>query len=199
LDDQSPPRFVRAAERFAAAHADDPRLVEVDGKRMPWSTHYHRRLSYWVEALVPHASEALRLAAHCQHIRRWTIARDQYPVGRVGYKRWRTVLARFHAEQAGAILRDLGYTEETVQRVGDLLLKRGLGQDEEVQHFEDAICLVFLENEFAAFARKHDDEKLISILRKTWSKMSPSAQDAARPLAQTLPAPLRALVDAALA
>jgi len=51
------------------------------------------------------------------------------------------------------------------------------------QALEDAACLVFLENEISAFATQHADyprEKFIDILKKTWRKMSPRAQELAR-------------------
>ena len=65
---------------------------------------------------------------------------------------------------------------------------------------EDAACLVFLENEIAGFAEKHagySEEKYVEILRKTWRKMSPAAQEAARALA--LPPAVAALLQRALA
>jgi tRNAThr (cytosine32-N3)-methyltransferase len=64
---------------------------------------------------------------------------------------------------------------------------------------EDAACLVFLENEIGAFAAQHAEyprEKFIEILRKTWRKMSPGAQQAA--LALRLPATIGALVREAV-
>jgi hypothetical protein len=44
---------------------------------------------------------------------------------------------------------------------------------------EDVVCLVFLENYFAEFAREHDEPKLIEIVRKTWKKMSDRGHQAA--------------------
>ena len=38
---------------------------------------------------------------------------------------------------------------------------------------------MFLENYFADFAAKHDEEKLIGILRRTWAKMSAVGREAA--------------------
>ena len=72
-------RFQRAVSHFKAAHYEDPVTVETEGGEVPWSVHYHHRLVAWVRRLEPNASEALLLAAHCQHIRRWTIPRDRYP------------------------------------------------------------------------------------------------------------------------
>jgi len=164
-----------------------------------WSVRYHRRLVAWVERLDPHASEALRLAAHCQHIRRWTRPRSDYPPGLGGYKRWRSDLARFHGDRAEEVLRDVGYDDGLVKRVRALLLKKGLGADPEVQRFEDAICLTFLENEYEAFAAKHDEDALLRILRKTWKKMSPRGQAAALDLAGELSERARSLVERAVA
>jgi hypothetical protein len=48
-----------------------------------------------------------------------------------------------------------------------------------MQMLEDVACLVFLESYFADFAIKHDEGKVIGILRRTWKKMSPRAHAAA--------------------
>ena len=183
-------RFERAVAQFRAAHEADPRSLGDER----WSVRYHRRLVAWVDQLDPDASEALRLAAHCQHIRRWTRPRSDYPEGRGGYKRWRSDLARFHGDEAEAVLRDVGYDDDVIARVRDLLLKKGLKVDHEVQLFEDAICLTFLENEYEDFAAKHDEDKLVTILRKTWKKMSPQGHAVALRLAGQLSEDARALV-----
>jgi hypothetical protein len=185
-------RFAAALARFARAHAEDPRGAV--------SRDYHARLGAWVERLAAPAEpgEALQLAAACQHIRRWTIPRDRFPEGVAGYKRWRSELARFHAGEAAAILAEVGYDEAAIARVRSLLLKKDLKGDAEVQLFEDAICLTFLEGELEAFAVKHDDAKLTGILQKTWAKMSPAGQRAALALVGSLPAELQALVARAV-
>ena len=163
-------KFRRAIERFDAANADDP-----DGEEVI----YARRMSEWLERFEPDASEALKLAARSQHIRRWEIPRNRYPINRAGYHRWRNELAGFQAELAGKILREVGYEEAMVGRVQSLLRKERLKEDAEAQTLEDVICLVFLENYFADFAREHDEQKLIGILRKTWKKMSDRGHEAA--------------------
>jgi len=186
-----------ALSHFDAIHREDARSIEVDGARVPWSVHYHRRLGEWVLRLDPSASVPLRLAAACQHIRRWAIPRTDYEEGRGGYKRWRSDLARMHADVARGVLEEVGYDEVTIARVESLVRKLGLGRDPEVQTFEDAICMVFFEMDFADLAAKHDDEKVIDILRKTWAKMSPAGHEAARALAAGLPERERGLVEAA--
>ena len=168
-----------ALERFARAHREDPRTIDVNGSAVPWSVHYHSRLAHWVERFDPEASLPLRLAAACQHIRRWTVPRTDYEPGRRGYRRWRSDLAQMHARSAREVLSEVGFDEPTIARVETLVRKVGLARDPEVQLFEDAICMVFFETDFADLARKHDDEKLVDILRKTWEKMSPRGREAA--------------------
>ena len=172
------PRLEEAFARFDAANAEDPRRDLVDGVEQSRELLYARRMTETQERFAPEASEAVRLAARCQHIRRWTIPRDDYPDGREGYRRWRTDLARYHADTAGAILRDVGYDDQTVARVGTLLRKERLKADPEVQLLEDVACLVFLQHYLPAFAPRHDADKLTGILRKTWRKMSPRGQAA---------------------
>ncbi len=84
-----------------------------------------------------------------------------------------------HGDTAAEIMQEVGYDDDTIERVRTLLRKRGLKTDPDVQLLEDVICLVFLEHYFHEFAKKHDDEKLIPIVQKTWKKMSEAAHEAA--------------------
>ena len=190
-------RFHQAMHRFDEANGEDPYHEIVDGVAYPKELLYAQRLTSWLEHFAPEASEALRLAARSQHIRRWVIPRDHYPMDRRGYLLWRTTLSKFHADTAAAILRDVGYEEVMIQRVRSLLRKEGLRRDPEVQCLEDVICLVFLENYCAEFAGQHDAAKALSVLRKTWSKMSPRGHEVARTAG--LRAEVQRLIDAALA
>ena len=165
--------FQRAIQKFDSAHLEDPKKISINGEKISWSLHYHQRMTHWVQHLAPEASEPLLLAARSQHIRRWEIPRENYPMDKSGYKRWRKTLAKFHANEVAKILLEIGYEQHTVNRLKELLQKIRLKLDPEVQLLEDAICLVFLENEFSEFAQKHDKKKLIGILQKTWIKMSP--------------------------
>jgi hypothetical protein len=191
------PRERAALERFAAAHGEDTRSIVVDGSAKPWSVHYHERLAHWVRVFDPDASVPLRLAAACQHIRRWELPRAQYDAGRRGYRQWRSDLADKHARTAREVLSDVGYDESTIARVEALIRKVGLARDPEVRLFEDAICMVFFENEYADLAGKHDDEKMIDILRRTWAKMSPQGHAAALALSAGMSDRERRLVERA--
>lgn len=190
------PRFQNAIARFAAVNAQDPTLVEVEGARVPRELAQAARLVAWVEKLEASPSEPLRLAAHCQHIGRFLVPRTSYPNDRTGYLKWRSDLGKFHAEKVVTILKDVGYDEETIERVRRIVRKQGLSTDPDVQTMEDALCLAFLEHEFGEFVEKHDDEKLTDIVLKTWRKMSEKAHEHA--LALPLSGRSRAIVERAL-
>lgn len=181
---------------FDAANAQDPNLEIVDGQSIAKELIYGLRMTAQLHKFCPDASQELQLAARSQHICRWKIPRSDYPMDRQGYKRWRLDLAVFHGETAGSILAANGYTDDVIQRVKDLLLKRSLKRDEEVQTLEDVVCLVFLEFYLDDFAAKHDEEKLIDIIQKTWNKMSEKGHEAALKL--PLSANMLALVTKAL-
>ena len=189
--------FEFALQRIDAANAEDPNTVLVAGESRPAELVYSERMSAMLERLVPEASEALRLAARAQHLRRWTIPRDSYPMDRAGYHRWRGELKRRHAEWASAILIESGVDAETTARVASLIRKENLKTDAETQTLEDVACLVFLKHYAADFAAKHEHPKMIGIVQKTWRKMSEEGQKAA--LALPLEASVRAIVDEALA
>jgi hypothetical protein len=90
-----------------------------------------------------------------------------------------------------------GYDKPMLIRVKDLLLKRSLKRDEEVQVLEDVVWLVFIQYYLEDFATKHDETKLIDIIRKTWNKMSALGHETALKL--PLPDNMLALVGKALA
>jgi hypothetical protein len=168
-------RFDRAIAAIDAANADDPNTIVVRGEERPKELAHAELVSDWVVALQPDASEALGLAARAHHLRRWTVPRSSYDTGRAGYLRWRRALHEQHAADVGEILVGVGYDSATIARVQDLVRKRGLGKDPEVQTLEDALCLVFLETQFHDLAARLDPEKLDGVVDKTLKKMSPAA------------------------
>ncbi len=169
-------RFNAARRRFDEENARDPNPEVVAGVSHPRELLYARRLTDWVLVLCPEASEILLLAARCQHLCRWMIPRTDYPMTRAGYLKWRTDLKHFHAQRAGEILSEVGYPEETVARVQALNLKKNFPADPESRVLEDALCLVFLQFQFAELANKTAEDKMISAIRKVWKKMTPQAQ-----------------------
>src|SRR5689334_7490690 len=128
-----PQRFATALCRFDEENARDPNTILLDGNPQPRELVYARWLTDWVVRVSPNASEPLRLAARCQHLCRWQIPRNSYPMTRAGYLQWREALKKFHATKSGEILRAVGYGEDVINRVQQLNLKKGFPQDTETR------------------------------------------------------------------
>ena len=158
--------------RFDAENSRDPNLEN----SQPRELLYAQRLTGWVLRLAPDASEALRLAARCQHICRWESPRENYPMTRPGYLKWRADLKKFHAQKSGEILQAAGYDKATIRRVQDLNLKKNFPAGAETSTLEDALCLVFLEFQLADLAAKTAEDKTINALQKSWGKMTEAAR-----------------------
>jgi type I restriction-modification system DNA methylase subunit len=168
-----------AFQLFEAANKQDPNTEIFEGTSYPKEVLYGIRMTERLHEFAPNASEALQLAARCQHICRWEISRESYAMNREGYLRWRQDLKIFHARKASSILQEVGYNQDTIAKVCFLLEKKQLKKNDETQTIEDVICLVFLEYYFEPFALKHPEDKTIEILKKTWRKMSVKGQEAA--------------------
>ena len=169
----------KAFALFDTFNQQDPNVIIKDGVSYPAEYFYALRLYDWVNKLDPDASEPLLLASRCQHIGRWKIPRSDYPMNKPGYYNWRTDLAKFHAETAATLMYEAGYDDGFVKAVQHILLKKDLKSDHDVQVMEDALCLVFLEYQYEDFLQHHDEEKVIRIVRKSWSKMSEAGRNAA--------------------
>ncbi|MCC7373064.1 MAG: DUF4202 domain-containing protein [Verrucomicrobiales bacterium] len=178
-------RYQRAIQAFDDANARDPNRESDGANEVPRELLYARRLSAWVEHLKPDGSEALFLAARCQHLCRWEIPRSSYPADRPGYLRWRQDLKRLHARKSGEILEQIGYDPVIIARVQDLNLKKNLGQDEECQVIEDALCLVFLQYQLRDLTVRTEEAKVVNALAKSWVKMSARGHDEALKLEYT--------------
>jgi hypothetical protein len=191
-------RLSRAIAAFRALNAQDPNRIRDGASERPKELVAAERLAGWVARLEPSASEALVLASHCQHLCRWELPRGDFPDGRIGYLSWRKALARRHADRAAAVLRDAGYGDELIAEVRAINLKQGLHANPDTQTMEDALCLSFLEFELDEFAGKHEDDKVVDIIQKTWGKMSERGHAKALELAPSLPQTSARLVQRAL-
>jgi len=172
-------RLRRAIDAIDLANGADPTRIVVAGKERPKELAHAEMVTGWVRRLATDPSEELLLAARAHHLRRWTIPRSSYPTGRPGYLRWRGALHEQHAGDVAFILREVGYDDTMIARVQNLVRKRGLGTDPEVQVLEDALCLVFIETQLRDLAARLDPEKLGGIVAKTKRKMSDRAIDCA--------------------
>lgn len=168
-------RFAQAIALFDAANAEDPNLDDGQPKELL----YARRMTEMLGRFVPQADEVAQLAVRAQHIRRWTVPRSNYPLGKPGYFAWRTGLYRFHADTAGELMHRAGYDEATIARVKAAVGKQDIKSNADTQVLEDVSSLVFIEHYMLGFTGQHADyseEKWLGIIRKTWKKMSPAAQ-----------------------
>lgn len=191
------PKYEAALRAIDDAHSQDPRKVEVDSEQVPYELHYARRMSGFLDRLRPDASPTLRLAIRAQHFRRWEVPRGSYAMNRQGYHSWRTAPKQRQAEQATRICLGCGYDPSEAERVGELIRKEKMRSDDEAQTLEDVACLVFLADQLDQFERAFEEEKMLSILRKTWAKMSDLARELALQLA--MPDRARELVAKAVA
>lgn len=189
--------YTKACQLINAAHAADPKMA-ADGQ--PAEQVYADRMEAWVVRVVPAATPLLRLAARSQHLERWKVPRSTFPEGKTGYLNWRRSLYVKQAARAKELLLEAGVAAGEADEVVIWVSKTGLKTNAGTQALEDAACLVFLENEIEDFAAQHADypaEKFVDIIKKTWRKMSPAAQQAA--LGLNLPPGIAALVNAAVA
>ena len=143
---------------------------------------------------------------------------------RAGYLTWRAKQKSQAASQVAALLQQPGPSSEPLipaadaERVAALIRKEGLAGgdgagDEEAQVPEAVACLVFLDDQFDDFTKSRIDagdegqgndeedeaevQKIVTILQKTWKKMSPAGRDIA--LGMPLSDRAKGLVERALA
>ena len=172
--------FQAAIAAIDQANAEDPNKEIADGKEYPKELLYSQRMTEMQERYLPEASEAVKIAVRAQHIQRWKVPRNSYPMDKQGYLQWRTGLYKFHADMVGSIMQEAGYEEEMVERVKKIVGKKGLKVNPETQQMEDVVDLVFIEHYLTGFVAQHpeyDEEKWIPIIRKTWQKMSAHAHE----------------------
>ncbi|KAI5461078.1 hypothetical protein BGZ63DRAFT_424006 [Mariannaea sp. PMI_226] len=181
-----PAQYRQGLDLIDAAHAQDPKTVAgPDGVSTPNELQYARKMTKWLAQRSPTASPVLQLACRAQHFRRWEIPRSTYPMTRPGYLTWRSK----QKSQAGNLVAELlaspsispEIPDADRNRVAALIRKENLNSDEETQILEDVACLVFLDDQFDDFESKSeiDEDKIISILRKTWAKMSEKGRELA--------------------
>ncbi|MDE0699729.1 MAG: DUF4202 domain-containing protein [Acidimicrobiaceae bacterium] len=166
-----------------AVNAGDPRVHDTE----PLALAQGRMAEAWVALLAPDASVALRLAARAHHLSRWELPRSDYPDVRAGYLRWRRAQRQRHGHDLIAILDAAGAQPSVSARAAEVVTKKGLGSDPEVQTFEDAVSLAFLETELLPVVdRLEDDSKVTDIVAKTLAKMSAAGREQAQELAAVL-------------
>lgn len=169
-----------AIAAFDQANSEDPNKEMADGREYPKELLYAQRMTGMQERYAPDAPEEVKLAVRAQHIQRWKSPRSDYPMDKKGYMLWRTTLYKFHADTAGALMKQVGYDDAMIARVKTIVGKKELKTNPGTQMMEDIVDLTFLEHYMAAFAAQHadyDEARWIVIIRKTWDKMSERAHE----------------------
>ena len=161
------------------AHSQDPKRIDFNGEEVPYELHYSQKMSSYLLKRDSSASIPLQVAIRAQHLRRWEVPRDSYPMTKGGYHAWRTLLKKRQAELAAKMCLECGFSTEEAEKVAHLIRKENLKMDEETQILEDVACLVFLDDQFEEFEKQHDEAKIVTILQKTWGKMSDKGHDLA--------------------
>jgi len=141
-------KLQKTIELVDQANSQDPNLESYNGKEYPKEFLYSLRMTEWLDKLDPDTSEELKVSARAQHIQRWLIPRNKYPINREGYRKWRKELMDLHADKTADIMKKTGYSDESISRVKSLIRKEKFKTDPESQMLEDVVCLVFLENYF---------------------------------------------------
>jgi hypothetical protein len=194
--------YERARDLIDAANRADPNQVEANGREWPKELLYSERMSDMLERYKPESDEVMKLAIRAQHIERWKSPRKAYPEGRIGYLQWRKDLYKIQASRAAQLMQEAGYDEDSSKRAWQAVAKKNIKGNADTQLLEDVTDLVFMEHYMLEFVGKHpeySEEKWLEIIRKTWHKMSPDAQQFALSGAVSLPESLAPLVHKAVA
>ena len=172
--------YQAAIAAFDRANSEDPNTEMWDGKEYPKELLYAQRMTEMQERYAPDAPEEVKLAVRAQHIQRWKSPRSDYPMDKKGYMLWRTTLYKFHADTAGALMKQAGYDDAMIARVKTIVGKKELKTNPGTQMMEDIVDLTFLEHYMETFAAQHadyDEARWIVIIKKTWDKMSDRAHE----------------------
>jgi len=172
--------YQAAIAAFDRANSEDPNKEMWDGTEYPKELLYAQRMTEMQERYAPDAPEEVKLAVRAQHIQRWKSPRSDYPMDKKGYMLWRTTLYKFHADTAGALMKQAGYDDAMIARVKTIVGKKELKTNPGTQMMEDIVDLTFLEHYMEAFAAQHadyDEARWIVIIKKTWDKMSDRAHE----------------------
>lgn len=108
--------FYNASELIDAENAQDPNSEIYQTKSYPKELLYSNRMYEKLMEFHPDASEAVQIASKAQHICRWKIARESYPMDRLEYLKWREYLKKKYFKTTAEILEKVRYTTDFIAR-----------------------------------------------------------------------------------
>jgi hypothetical protein len=165
-------QYLKASIEINKAHAEDnSRQIESE-ENYPAEVLYSQRMVEILDMINPDSSYVLKLAAQCQHFRRWEVPRGYFPYDRRGYHQWRRAVMDYQLVKTKELLLKVGLESDDIEQIVTTLFEQGNRLNPNAQMIMDAACLVFLKWYMEPFAAKHQSEKVTDILRKTMRKMS---------------------------
>ena len=164
-------------QEIDAVHSLDQVKEIWQNEEFPSELLYSKRMLEMLEKIYPEASNNLRVAAQCQHMKRWMVARSLYSMDRRGYHQWRQAVMSHQLEVTKELLIKHNVSDRDVDDLIEMLKNQGVSGYLNSQIIEDTACLVFLKWYSESFAKKHDTEKVIDILRKTYRKISETGRN----------------------
>lgn len=165
-----------ASREIDRIHSLDPNKELVEGKEFPSELIYSNRMSEILLWFAPDASENVKLAAKCQHFRRWEIPRNKYPMDKKGYHSWRNELFAYQANEVSKVLLKFGFDKDNIEHITSMIRKAGLKISPNTQLIEDIACMVFFKYYASNFSQKHTISKVKFIVQRTLAKMSQVAR-----------------------
>lgn len=166
--------YNKAIIEIDEAYQQNKETIEFNLQTYPKEYLYALRMVDGLQGYKADASEKEYLAARCQHLFRWEIPRNTYPMDRKGYHQWRTFLYAYQANKTGLLLNKVGYNNNEIDSIKDMIEKKDLRTNPSSQLIEDVACFVFLQYYLDGFIEQHknDEAKLKRIISSTWQKMS---------------------------
>lgn len=161
-------QFQKAIALIDAAHNEDTTLE--DGKKAELL--YSERMLQVLAIVAPDASDELKLAAKVQHMQRWGIPRDTFPIDKKGYYQWRAAVMEHQLSVSTSLLTEAEIPAESIEIVVDALKNKNDKTNVNASIIEDTACLVFIKWYLTEFIGQFDNEKAKNILVRTAKKMS---------------------------
>ena len=165
-------QYNKAVVLINSVHQQDPNSETVDGIEIKSELLYSRRMLRMLEKVQPDASFALKLAAQCQHISRWSIPRATFPTGKKGYYEWRAAIMKHQLSVTTSVLQQAEINGQSIEIIVDALKNKADKSNINASIIEDTACLTFIKWYLVPFAVQFDPEKAKVILQKTTNKMS---------------------------
>lgn len=165
-------QYQKAIAQIDALHNADPNTVEHDAQTVSAEWLYSERMLQILLLHTPSADYVLKLAAKCQHNKRWEIPRSTFEINKKGYYQWRAAIMEHQLAATTEALRQSGIEATDIELVCNALRSKNDKTHAQAAIIEDVACLVFIKWYLVDFASQFDVEKATVILKKTAAKMT---------------------------